>query len=191
MAINYTQTDTIPAFPTSHCATASDITVDALEATNGGSAGSSTKSPSVSSDATRSLRAFKCVVGSGISWDAGTWTTRLNVTASNMNLSITAIYICRVNSSGTNQATIGSATGLSISLGTTGVKSQNVTGSGQTPGVGDVVWVVYEILNGAMSIQSFSFTPNQNIDSPFNVAADPRPTKPVMVLQAVNRAATY
>lgn len=93
-----------------------------------------------------------------------------------MNLTITEIHICRVDSSCVNQATLGSATGLSISLGSTGVKSQNVTqGSSASPSVGDLVLIVFVGSNGAMSDQNINISPDQNIDSPFTAVTAPSP----------------
>lgn len=116
------------------------------------------------------LFAYECEIPADASWDAGDWTVRFNITTSNMNLTVTEIYVCRVNSSCTNQATIGSETGLSISLGTTGVKTQVVSpGAAQTPSVGDKVLVVLIASNGAMTSQSCGITSDQNIDSPFTV----------------------
>jgi hypothetical protein len=83
-----------------------------------------------------------------------------------MNLTLSSVFICRVNSADVNQATIGSATGLGISLGTTGVKTVNVTGTAQTPNVGDYINIVMVYTNGAMTSQSFQFQPTQLIDTP-------------------------
>lgn len=197
MAINFQQTDTAATFPNDHCTVDADCTglTSGRECSDGGSAGSTAVSPAptIVASVGRVVRAFKCVVDSGVSWDAGTWTVRMNVTTANMNLEIDRLWICRIDSSGNSQAQIGDSDTLSspISLASTGVKSQTVSGSAQSPSAGDVVWVLVRVNNGAMSTQSFTFTPDQLIDSPFNVAAVPLATKPVIVRQAVNRAATY
>lgn len=108
----------------------------------------------------------------GITWDAGDWTVRFNVTSSNMNLTITEIHLCQVSSACANVATLGSATGLSIALSTTGVKTQTVTqGSTATPSAGDKLLIVFVGTNGAMSSQSATITHDQNIDSPFTAAS--------------------
>ena len=53
-------------------------------------------------------------------------------------------------------------------MGTTGVKSGNITGAAQTPSAGDYVNVVFVFSNGAsMSTATFSFTSDQLINSPF------------------------
>lgn len=193
MAINYTQTDTNDeATINSYCAAAGMLSAFRVVCTNGGTAGTGTHTLQLSGEATSGHTTYKVIPGTGVSWNAGTWTVRVNITTANMNLTITAIHICRMNSSHNNVSTIGSATGLSIGLGTTGVKSQNVTGSAVgSPAADDYVLIVLTITNGSMTSQSAIATKGQNIDSPFDVPAVPQPTKPVMVRQAVNRAATY
>lgn len=111
---------------------------------------------------------FAWIPGAGITGSSGTWTVRINITTANMNLTITEIYICRAISDGTNQETIGSVAGLSISLGTTGVKSQDVTGGAVTIGSTDYVLIVIVGSNSAMTGQSFAYTPTENINSPFS-----------------------
>ena len=117
------------------------------------------------------IAAYVCVVDADVTWSDGTWTVRFNVTTENKNLTVTEIYICRVDSAGANQETIGSATGLSISLSTTGVKEQSVTGIAVTQTAGDLVVISIVGTNGAMTTQSAAITNDQNIDSPFTVAS--------------------
>lgn len=114
---------------------------------------------------------LELTVPAGASWDAGDWTVRLNVTTTNMNMTITSCAVCRLNSSDVNQATIGETTGLSISLGSSGVKTITVAGSAQTPSVGDKVVILFGGDNSSMSAQAGAgvITPDQNIDSPFTL----------------------
>lgn len=140
------------------------------QATVGGTAGTVAVPDSITGNATGEVGpVMDLTVPASTTGDSGTWTTRLNVTTANMNLTIVSIFVCRANSTCTNQETIGSATGLSISLGTTGVKSQNVTGSAVTLAAGDRVTVIYVLANGSMNAAAFEWTPNQDIDSPFTV----------------------
>lgn len=171
MAINFTQTDTFTADTNTYCSGRTIRNNSMNDATDGGSAGSTPISTSCfASDSLVVCNKFKCVVASGLTWASGTWTWRINITTANMNLTLEEVYICRVNSSDVNQATIGSVTALAVSLGSTGVKSGTISGSAQTPSVGDYVSVVFVYSNGAMSAQTFQYTPNQNIDSPFTTA---------------------
>ena len=163
-----------------------------LECLVGGTAGTVPITAGITSGGTNLCFVFfACVVPAGTSGDSGTWTTRLNVTTANMNLTVTEIYVCRASSDCTNQETIGSATGLSISLGSTGVKTQTVSGSAVTLSAGDLVTVVYVGTNGAMTDQTIQFTPDQNIDSPFTEPAPDRRQPPVNRSFAVMRASNY
>lgn len=173
MAINYTETDTAAVCTiNTYCATGSfGGTALLKQASDGGTAGTTEILPSVVASATDHVKLLFEIVPTSTSWDAGTWTVRFNVTTQNMNVSWSSVYICRVNSSCTNQATIGSSTGLGISLGSPGVKSTTVTGSSQSPSAGDKVLVLCLFDNSAMTNQTVGITPDQNIDSPFNPAA--------------------
>lgn len=140
----------------------------ARKALVGGSAGSTEVTVTVDSSAADLACAwFELDVSAGVSWDGGTWTVRLNVTTSNHQVALDAIYICRVNSSCTNQATIGSVTALADNLGSTGVRSHNVTGSAQSPSAGDKVIVVLLFDNMQAMPQDIGFTPSEIITSPF------------------------
>lgn len=167
--INFTQTDSAATIGTPSCSGRGfGFGSDTRAATDGGTPGSTPISISLASSASLIDRGpSKCTVVVGALWTSGTWTWRLNITTANMNLTLEEVYICRFNSSDVSQATIGSSTALAISLGTTGVKSGTISGSAQSPSVGDYVSVMFTFSNSAMSAQSFSFTPNQNIDSPF------------------------
>lgn len=155
----------------------------------GGSPGTLANTVDVGSSATNQWAGRTQIApAANVSWDSGTWTVRMEVTTSNMNLTWAAVYICRTNSSHVNQATIGSATSLGISLGTTGVKSTTVSGASQSPGAGDLVEILWVFSNGAMSTQSFGMKHSQNIDSPFNVAAVDLPTRPIVRSGALSRS---
>ena len=124
MALNFQQTDTNGSLTNqAYCSVGGGFTGNKI-ASVGGTVGSVDVVLSLSSSQTGLAITFDLTVGSNVSWAAGTWTVRFNITTANMNLTCTSIYICRISSGNVNQATIGSATGLSISLGTTGVKTQ-------------------------------------------------------------------
>src|SRR4029453_16424859 len=108
-------------------------------------------------------------------WAAGSWTFRLNVTTANATVTWTDTYICRLNSANVSQATIGSLTGQTTSLSTTGVKTHTVTGAAQTPAASDKVYIVL-VFNCTGANQTLGVTFNQNIDSPFEVPTPLAPT---------------
>ena len=176
MALSFTETDST----TGICGTGAPWCVgsgtDALvprRCANGESAGSSEFTVGLTGDlAGQNAIQFACIVGESVSWDSGNWIVRINVTSENMFCTWSATYICRVNSSCTSQATIGSLTGQSTSLASTGVKTHTVSGSGQTPSAGDKVLAILLFDNSSMSGQNVGITPDQDIDSPFTAAVD-------------------
>ena len=101
------------------------------------------------------------------SWPSGNYVVRLNVTTANSNITWEDCYVCRVNSSGVNQETIGSLTAQAISCGTTGVKTMTVSGSATTAAATDEIYIVCLFKNGDhMSSFSIGITPDQNVDVP-------------------------
>lgn len=173
--INFTQTD-VAANASAEAALCSALSENADEESalcaEGASAGSVEKT--ITSDASASeLTAlyFECTVAAGVSWGAGLWTVRFNLTTANHQITWDSVYICRVNSSYVNQATIGSATSLGQVLSSTGTKSTTVSGAGQSPSVGDIVIVVFAFSNGNSCPQDIGVTPSLNIDSPFTAPA--------------------
>lgn len=172
MAINFTQTDTNDqcARNGTYCSglTSAGVAGNSDRCVDGGTAGTLERTFSVPGEASdQAITIFTCLVGASVSWDAGTWTVRLNVTTENMFLTWSSVHICRVNSSCTNQETIGSSSSLGIGLDTAGVKSTTVSGSAVTPSAGDKVVIVFGLSNSNMSAQSVGITVDQNIDSPF------------------------
>lgn len=171
MATSFQETDT--AVTTALAAFCSALslstgTTDAQDASVGGAAGTS-HSFSVQKSGARAIAVgFELPVASGSTWAAGTWTVRLNITTANSALTLEDIFICRVNSSGVSQATIGSLSSIAASLGATGVISKSITGAAQTPSAGDKVYIVFSFTNSnSMTTQSAAFTADQLIDSPF------------------------
>lgn len=142
-------------------------------AVQGGTAGTSAITHSVQASAANLAAIYFELTGiDSLSWDSGTWTVRLNVTTSNMNVSWESVHICRVTSGCSNVSSLGSASGLGISLGGTGVVSANVSGSAATPDAGDKIIIILGLSNAnTMSAQSFGWTPSEIITSPFTAAA--------------------
>jgi len=75
-------------------------------------------------------------------WAAGTYTVNINVTTANADVFWEHTYVCRCNSSGVNQETIGSTTSQHTSCGTTGTKSMSVTGAATTASATDRLYIV-------------------------------------------------
>lgn len=176
MAQDFQQTDTAGsacaplALPGgAYCGNVSSNASVNRAATVGGTAGSTPlTSPAQNSADVRAIL-MELTVGAGVQWDAGTWTVRLNITTANANIQWTATHICHVSSTCVSQATIGSLTGQTTSLGTTGVKTHSVTGSSRTPAAGDkvLIQVVHTNVSGSMS-QTFGWRPDQLISAPFS-----------------------
>lgn len=88
-------------------------------------------------------------------WASGNYTVTINVTGTNMNLTLTEIWLCRVNESCVNQSTVGSLTGIGRSLASTGSVDHTVSGAAQgTASSTDRLLVVLIGNNGQMSSQS-------------------------------------
>ena len=141
---------------------------DNKQATSGGSPGTTTPQVTLSGSdgGSRGIHFESAANEPGqTSWPAGNWVVRLNITTGNTNLQWISTYICRVNSNGINQATVGSLTGQSISLGS-GPISMTVSGSAQTALVGDRIYIVLGFKNTSALQQSFNYQPNQLIDTP-------------------------
>lgn len=125
---------------------------------------------------------FEITPAAGVTWGTGNFVVRINVTTANSLITWTGTFVCRINSSNVNQATIGSLTGQTTAFSTTGVKSHTVSGSSQTPGAGDKVYIVC-LFSSADKNQTFGITADQNIDTPFTAVA------PTVTTQAVDAIA--
>ncbi len=166
------QTDAASACGTVQGCSASSLTTTprGRECSRGASAGSVAASVTVPVG-TRSAVMFESKAGEicRTTWASGNWTIRLNVTTSNANLSVVGVSICRFTSGCSNSGSVASSS-LSTSLSTTGVKSWTVTQSSDSVGnEDDRVYVVLNVRNTSGSSQSFSFTPNQTIDTPIDL----------------------
>jgi hypothetical protein len=139
------------------------------QAQQGGTAGSTAHSVTTASPVTRAFAMFESPSGDpGLtSWPAGNWVVRLNVTAAApLGTTLDSVYVCRVNSAGVSQATVGSNTNPGVALNSTGVKTVTVSGSAQTAGATDRWYIVLSYKTTASS-GSFSIKFDQLIDTPF------------------------
>lgn len=101
-------------------------------------------------------------------WAAGDWVVRLNITLAASPLEWSSTHICRLNSSYVNQATVGSLTGQTTDLSTTGVKTHTVSGAIQSGvSAGDVAMIIlgFTVPSGGMD-EKPRYLPDQIIDQP-------------------------
>jgi len=171
--VDYQQTDNASGnFLTALCSSATFDATVSRDATVGGTPGTTPASTNISGSAVNHTGGiwFRITPAAGVTWDAGTWTVNVNVTTANMNLTLQTCSICRVNGI-SNRATIGEATALGLSLGSTGVLTISVSGSATTPAAGDSVIVLFGVDNASKNGAAFSVTPDQLVSSPFTAAA--------------------
>jgi len=143
------------------------------QAVAGGVAGSSsTSSGSISGLAVQEPHITFSIVGAdAYNGATGNYTVRLNVTTAGATITWTYCEIFVFNAACAQGASLGVVTSptLSISCSTTGVKSITFNGSAWSPVGGDTLGIVLGFDNGSGSPASFSFTPNQNIDTPMTL----------------------
>jgi hypothetical protein len=155
------------------CAAGTPQTTPASRAAaEGGTAGSLEVTLTlVASTTDRRTLMFSMTPGGTDTWAAGNWTVPINVTTAGVaGMSWASTFICRVNSGGVNQATIGSLTGQAITFNTAGVVSMTISGASQTPAAGDKVYIVLGFTNTVTMGKTFGVTPSQTITSPFTGA---------------------
>lgn len=170
MAASFQQTDTAQACALNNYCSSVGGTIEAgRQASVGGTAGSSEVTFTVaSSQADDNEFSFEVVVPAGYTWGAGNWTVNVNFTTGNSDATWESCFICRVNSSCVNQATIGSSTGLGIAT-KSGAQSTIISGSAQTPGAGDKVIITLGFSNAStMFARTVGITPSTTIESPLS-----------------------
>ena len=126
--------------------------------------------------------------GTDFIWNAGNWVVRIDITTANFLTVWEDSYICRVNSGCASQATIGSLIDQNIGLGTPSVKTMTVSGSAQTPSVGDSFVVVLGFSTTGHAGSDAGITPSLNLDTPLTaVAAEVPVGQPIHLLKRVER----
>jgi hypothetical protein len=167
MSMDFQQTDDAAACAAAARCSGAGVNGDTdfnKAATVGGSAGVSEVTVTVDVSAADLACAWvECIVPAGATWGAGNWTVRLNVATGNHQITLDAIYICRVNSSCTSQATIGSLTAINANLASAGVQTHTVSGSAQSPSAGDKVIIIFLFDNAQAMTQDIGLTPDQII----------------------------
>lgn len=171
MSLIYTQTDTVaPLGVIQACAPVAPAgDADAVEAVDGGTAGTTALAVGIPANSTVTAFATELRIADSDSLDSGTLTHRLNVSTAQGDLTLEEIYVCRVASGGTSQETLGSVTGLGTDISVGGVFSTNVTLSAASAhNAGDRVYIVVVVANAHLhSSRTLEVLPNQNIDTPF------------------------
>ena len=176
MALILVQTDTVaPCGTILACTSPLDglaVTPQARLAEDGGDAGSGELSATIYKADTQAGVMFESPAVGQTTWQAGTYTVRLNVTTAVALLVLREVHVCRVNSSCVSQEIVGNNTGLSISMAITGVKTVDVEGVEQSASATDRIYIVliFEATNHASL--TFGFTPDQNIDTPIAEAQE-------------------
>lgn len=170
MALILTQTDIAAPCGTILACTspASGLAIppQARQAEEEGSPGSSELSVTIYKAGIQAGVMFESPAVGQVTWQSGTYTVRLNVTTAVADLLLTEVHVCRVNSSCVSQEIVGSTTGLTISMGTTGVKQVDVTGVEQSATDTDRIYVVLIFQQTSHASMTFGFVPDQNIDTP-------------------------
>ena len=99
-------------------------------------------------------------------WQSGTWTVKIEIETGNTGATFHSIYVCRLNSSGVSQETLGSLTGLTEEV-TAGTHTFNISCSGTTAASSDNWYVVFVFNVGGHSDASFTVDPQAwEIDCP-------------------------
>lgn len=104
------------------------------------------------------------------SWPSGTAVVRINITTGNSAVTLQTVHLCRVDSTGSNLGTWGSATPAVAA--TSGVKTVNVTVSsiGSTNASDQIYCVVGILRNTGHSTETITITNDQQWDTPFAAA---------------------
>jgi len=101
-------------------------------------------------------------------WESGTWTIRIEITTSNMNITAWGALACRRNSAGVPQQQLGNAVGVG-DFGSTGVKTATISGVTATGELAtDQIGITIAPFNNTTMNQAFAYKPSQNIDTPVN-----------------------
>ena len=170
MTVNFQQTDAVAGATNVQCSGNTNNTVDTEtnQADDDGSAGSTARTLSVDGNAADLNGIWMELVNIGdYDGGAGNWITRLNITASNHQITLDEIHICHVDSGYSAKNTLGSLTGIGANLASTGVQEHTVNqASGVAIVAGDMIIIIYAFDNGNAMDQDIDYTPDQITDGP-------------------------
>lgn len=174
MALNVTQEEGDLTSGNIYCASvpASPVGTRYWTAAAGATAGSTERTATAIGDGQYLWLKFRCDFADGTTTASGNWTWRFNVTSGVMFCTMDEVYICHVRGT-TVQSTLGSATGLTEDLSTTGVHSGTISCSAPSGWQdGDFVWICFVVTNTNMNGQAVGITPDQDIDTPFTAPVE-------------------
>ena len=171
MAVTFTQTNTaaVSAAIAAHCSgNSNNGDTESNQASDGGSVGSTERTVTFDNNAADLNSVWMEIIYiDDYDGASGNWTTNLNVTSSNHQITLDEIHICHLDSSHGAKNTLGSLTGIGAGLGSTGVQSHVVNqGSNVTIAAGDVIVVIYAFDNGQNMANSIGYTPDDDVVGP-------------------------
>ena len=142
------------------------------QATSGGTAG--VTAVFVTQDAENARKdsiQFESAAGepNSTAWESGTWTVRIEITTANKNITGWGVVVCRRNSAGVPQESLGENLSAPGDFTTTGVKTATITGNAAVGEVAtDQMGITIAPSNSTTMLQGFAYKPSQNIDTPVN-----------------------
>jgi len=147
-------------------------TTSSKKATSGGTGGVTAVSITLDGQASDNIDTIQFESAAGepnsTAWESGTWTVRIEITTANMNINAWKAGVCRRNSAGVPQQSLGSAIGVG-DFTSTGVKTATVTGAASAgASATDQMGITIAPFHGTAKTQTFAYKPSQNIDTPVN-----------------------
>lgn len=170
MATNFQQTDAAAGATNVQCSGNSQNTdKESNQAQFAGTAGSTPRTLTVNASAADLNGVWMEIINlNNYDGASGTWTWRINITTGNHQITLDEVHICHVDSSYAAKNTLGSAVGLGLNLGSTGVQSGNITQSSSvTVATGDMVIIIFAFDNANSMNQDIAYTPDSLIASPW------------------------
>lgn len=148
-----------------------NATIDRL-CVNGGTAGTGTPQIKINNApaAPGDRQVYFEMVPGVIDWATGDVVVRLNVVTAAGSLAVwTETHVCRINNGCTNQETLGTLTGQTTDITTTGVKTHTVPIIATTALTDDKLYIILVFdSDGAHGSTAMNITPNQLIDTPID-----------------------
>lgn len=185
MSVVLQQNDTAPDFAAGAYCSGLSAGANAgaiFRATKDATIGSGTGTITVNGgESSRRYVYVECDIPTGYDGAAGDWVIDLDVSAytGTGGAEVTAVYVCRTNSSGVSQETLGSVTGLSDALSSPAPPATNQftvnQASGTTFAAGDKAMIVFGLNNtNVMTAQVVELTHSGEVLAPGDIAAASR-----------------